>query len=332
MFGLVLFQSWLYATAREPTDFEQYQLELINRARSDPNAEVTRLSGETWGDMGSPATPDLNEGLAPGTINSAAKQPLAFNFDIIDAASDYSDVLLANDAFEHTFGGTNPQDRMEAAGFSFTPLPWGWAENLSVRGSTGPLPITATLLEEQHNGLFIDGDVPDRGHRVNLMHAALQQIGIGSRMGSDYDFFSTPDLNAVITTQDFAFVGGDPFLTGVAYNDFDVDSFYTPGIGEALSGLTVQAFDAGTTNLAGDTTTFGSGGYTLQLAAGNYDVRFVDSLGMFYDAGSVSIGSENVKLDAVNPQFVPEPESCLLLAIGLTALLLWRWRARRSAV
>lgn len=37
--------------AREPTDLEQYYLELVNRARANPNGEVTRLSGEIWGVM-----------------------------------------------------------------------------------------------------------------------------------------------------------------------------------------------------------------------------------------------------------------------------------------
>ena len=63
-----------------PTDAEQYVLELINRARALPNQEVTRLSGQTWGDDPSavpgtafrkPQTPDLNEGIPP----SRAKSP-----------------------------------------------------------------------------------------------------------------------------------------------------------------------------------------------------------------------------------------------------------------
>ena len=79
--------------ARPPTDFEQLQLELLNRARADPQAEVLRLSGMPWGDGGT-ATADLNEGLSPGTITPEPKQPLAFNLNLVDAASDYSDALI----------------------------------------------------------------------------------------------------------------------------------------------------------------------------------------------------------------------------------------------
>ena len=47
------------------TPHEQYLLELINRARSDPGAEAARLGIS------------LNQGLSPGTISGDAKQPLA---------------------------------------------------------------------------------------------------------------------------------------------------------------------------------------------------------------------------------------------------------------
>ena len=136
----------LFAVAL-PTDFEQYQLELVNRARANPPAEVTRLSGATWGDdpaqvpgtaFPRPQTPDLNEGLPAGTISPAAKQPLAFNTSLIQAARDYSQTLIDNNAFEHEFGGTTPQSRMQAAGYVFTPTS-GAGENLAAGGSTGPI-------------------------------------------------------------------------------------------------------------------------------------------------------------------------------------------------
>src|SRR4051794_36660045 len=70
-----------------PTDYEQYMLELLNRARSDPSAEAARLGIS------------LNEGLASGTITSTSKQPLAFNANLIDAARNHSTWMIANDTF-----------------------------------------------------------------------------------------------------------------------------------------------------------------------------------------------------------------------------------------
>ena len=49
-----------------PTAQELLDIALVNRARLDPAAEAA-LFGI-----------DLNEGLAPGTISAASKQPLAF--------------------------------------------------------------------------------------------------------------------------------------------------------------------------------------------------------------------------------------------------------------
>ena len=140
---LLLLFTWLAgvaAAATDPTAEEQYLLELINRMRWNPDAEVFRLWTETWGDTGSPATADLNEGITNNFLSDDMRQPLAFNRSIIQAARDYSTTLLNNNAFEHTFGGTTPQSRMEAAGYVFTPS-YSLAENLAFTGSTGPHPV-----------------------------------------------------------------------------------------------------------------------------------------------------------------------------------------------
>jgi len=303
------------AESREPTEFEQFMLELINRARANPNGEVTRLSALPWGDDGT-ATPDLNEGLVAGTISSAAKQPLAFNLLLIDAASDYADTLLANDAFDHEFAGTTPSSRMTVAGYSFDPPPAGSGENLAVTASSGPHPINAERIEDHHASLFVDRNVPGRGHRVNLMSPDFQEVGLGVRSAGDYGLFPGAP-NAVLTVQNFAFTNGNPFLTGVAYLDVDQDGFYTPDIGEPVGGLTVQAFEPGTSNSVGSTTTFASGGYSLRLAPGTYDVVFSGPGFQRLVAGFDFTGGQNVKLDAL----VPEPSGLVLLALGLVALL-----------
>jgi serralysin len=65
--------------ATEPTAQEQYMLELINRARLNPQAEADRSLGG-----------NLNEGLAPGTISTKPKQPLAFDLKLEQAAQGHS--------------------------------------------------------------------------------------------------------------------------------------------------------------------------------------------------------------------------------------------------
>ncbi len=311
------------SNARQPTEFEQFQLELINQARANPNAEVARLASDPrW-----EGVPNLNEGLASDTISSESKSPLAFNLSLIDAASDYSDTLLAQDAFGHTFGGTTPESRIISAGYPLAG-PSGTGENIAVSGSTASHPISRERVEDHHNGLFIDDGVDGRGHRVNLLDEDWREIGIGIREGFDYDALSIPNLNAVLTTQNFAFTGQPghgPYLTGVAYNDLDFDSFYTPGIGEALSGLAVDVFQVGTDTLVGSTTTYGSGGYAISVAEGVYDVLF-SGMGIQQIFTGLDLTSgQSVKLDAVNP--VPEPSVLMMLCgVGVVSVLVGRRR------
>ena len=84
-----------------PTAQEQYMLELINRMRLDPDGEVYRLRSMTWGDTGNPQPPDLNEGITSNLLTPESRQPLAFNDTIVQASRNYSQTLLANNAFQH---------------------------------------------------------------------------------------------------------------------------------------------------------------------------------------------------------------------------------------
>ena len=88
---------------------EQYFLELVNRARLDPLAEAA-LQGI-----------DLNAGLTPGTLDGSARQALASNSFLDLAAEGHSAWMLQTDIFSQTgAGGTDPGQRMTAAGYSFT--------------------------------------------------------------------------------------------------------------------------------------------------------------------------------------------------------------------
>jgi len=293
-----------------PTNYEQYQLELLNRARANPNAEVTRLSGMTWGDNPSlvpgtmypePQTPDLNEGLPAGTISAIAKPPLAFNLNLQTAARNYSQTLIANNAFTHTYNGTDPGSRMTAAGYSFTGA-YGYGENLAVSASSSSsFGISTSVCDQQHDSLFIDNNTTGRGHRINMMDASYREVGLGLAQGSNYTFLGPSTPYAVISTYDFAYSGTDanPFLTGVVYNDNVVhDSFYTPG--EGIGNVTITATPTGGGS-AYSTTTWSSGGYSLELPPGNYNVTATDP-GVYLpvNLGTVTIGSSNVKMDAVN--------------------------------
>ena len=280
-------------------------LEVINRMRLNPDGEVYRLRSMTWGDTGSPQPPDLNEGITSNFLTPESRQPLAFNAALVQSAFNYSQTLLANNDFQHDYGGTTPQTRMQAAGYVFSGS-WGWGENLALNYASYALPINASLVDAQYDGLFIDGNVSDRGHRRNLLDGDMQEIGIGIA-GTSSASYTPPGGSgtwyAVITTQDMAYSagssGGKAFLTGVAYSDTGtVNDFYDPG--EGLGNVTVTATPVGG-GTASSTTTWASGGYSLPLTPGAYNVVFSGSgLASPVTYANVAIGATNVELDAAS--------------------------------
>jgi hypothetical protein len=118
------------SSTTQPTAYDQYLLELINRGRANPTAEANRYGIS------------LNQGLPSGTISTAPKQPLAFSSALIASARGHSQWMIATNTFSHTGqGGSDPAQRMTAAGYTFV-APWTWAENIGWRGTTGSFSVT----------------------------------------------------------------------------------------------------------------------------------------------------------------------------------------------
>lgn len=192
-----------------PTAHEQLMLELVNRARSNPSAEAARLG------IG------LNDGLAPGTIDTQPKPPLALHPALIAAARAHTSWMLANDVFSHTgTGGSSSHDRMVAAGFDFSGF-WSSGENIAL-GQTSNTPKLTAQTIARHESLFRSAV-----HRVNICGTVTNRIGLGISIGEFEGW------NAVMVTQDFASSGTYPetLVTGVVYEDKDGDGFYDPGEG-----------------------------------------------------------------------------------------------------
>ena len=274
-----------------PTANEQYLVELINRGRANPTAEATRYGIA------------LNEGVPSNeTISTTPKQPLAINPFITDAARKHSQWMIDTDTFAHNettaSGTTDPGQRMTNAGYAFAGS-WTWGENIAWNGTTADSIDAVAGTAQLHSDLFIDKDYPDRGHRTNLMNGAFREIGPGVVTGSFQGY------TAVMGTEDFGTSGSSVFLTGVAYDDAAVkkDNFYTPG--EGLGGITVTATRT-TDNQIFSTTTWASGGYSLALPAGTYNVvGSGGAIGGNVTYGNVTIGTQNVKKDFTPAQADP---------------------------
>lgn len=277
------------------TAIEQLLLEMINRARLDPAGEAKRLGFS------------LNEGLRSGTLSSSAKQPLAPNDDLTDAARGHSQHMIAVDKFAHDgIGDSTVGGRMTSAGYSFTGA-WTRGENIAFNGTTGTLNANGFAIKNQ-NDLYIDKDYAGRGHRINILNDKFKEAGIGHATGT-YKIDGTSYKAAMLTT-DFAATGTDVFITGVTINDRNGNNFYD--LGEARSGVTVTVKDGDAT--AGRAVSSSAGGYAAAVDPGLGLVEVTFSGGGLSSPVSafVSVGSKNIKLDLASTSEVLSSANTIL--------------------
>ncbi|MEM9214476.1 MAG: CAP domain-containing protein [Cyanobacteria bacterium P01_F01_bin.150] len=299
----------------QPTAYEQYMVELINWIRANPTAATQRYNGPL------------------GNNTAIPKEPLAINLDLTDAAQGHSDDMLSRGFFSHTgSNGSSAIQRIEDTGFPLqtfrTPQNqlWSYGENISAK----PLedfnnPNADVTFQDIENHIYWaaagGGWWPSTGHRDTILREGYKEIGVGIANGpyarynnKSYSIatanFGTQDLDGIYNTQDL----DQSFLTGVAFNDqVRDDDFYTPG--EGLAGVNIRAIRQ-SDNQSFTTQTFGSGGYSLALDAGTYQVTFSGGRLANSVTETVQIGSQNVKLDldtdergiVTDPNPTPSPD------------------------
>jgi len=255
-----------------PNTSEQYLLELVNRARANPTAEAARFGI------------DLNQGLTPGTITNAPKPPLAFHWQLNNAARAHSQWMLDTDTFSHIgVGGSWPGHRMANAGYPFSGS-WAWGENIAL-DSTAGTPHLKDMTISSYEGWFLSA-----GHRHNIMSPEYDEIGIGLVIGQ----FQT--LNALAATENFARSDGTPgpLLVGVVYNDINGNNFYD--VGEGVADVSVHVLGG-----AYYTVTSSSGGFAVpyDMGGGAGDIEVTFSGGALETPVQTTVvgTGENVKLD-----------------------------------
>jgi uncharacterized protein YkwD len=317
LFVLALASSALAQTQYQignPTNEQQYMLELINRARANGEAEAARLQGSD----NPPFSGGLQEGPPtianePWTINNV-NQPLSWNVQLFNAANAHATNLNNGDQFfsgqnPHTFGGPNPQQRIAAAGYpdgfqtqyngpttqsGFVPGPENIATQVTSGGGGGSNPFTGAKLIagvlKAHNDLFTDTTVPGRGHRSTTMLAFWREIGIGISTGTDNGNGTT--WQSLYIVQNFGTqTSNTPFITGVVYNDANGNGFYDPG--EGIGGVRVDV--AGSSFFAISTA---SGGYSVPVPGnGSYTITFSGGGQPTRQVNATIAGNLNSKVD-----------------------------------
>lgn len=246
---------------------EQYGIELINRARLDPLAEVARYGIS------------LNQGLAGGTITATAKQVLTPYQTLFVSAERHSQWMIDTDTFSHTgAGGSDPGQRMTDAGYVFSGG-WSWGENLAYASLNAGRSVNS-VINIHHQTLMLSP-----GHRVNILRDSFREIGYSQVTG---DFKGTPGS---MVTENFAHRSAYAYVTGVAYTDRDGNDFYS--IGEGVSGIRFAVAGGAATATAG------AGGYGVrasQVSSVTVEIGTGGAIGTV----KLNLSAGNVKLDLVN--------------------------------
>ena len=256
-------------TGSTPDAHEQLMVELINRARLDPTAEIA-LSGD---------------GIAPG-LSSEPVQALAVVPELDTAAQAHSTDMEVNDYFAHNSqNGDSPFDRMRDAGYNFRSagenISWSSRNEYSERAITG-----------HHERLWASD-----GHQSNILNAGFSEIGVGYASGASGNYL----------TQNFG-DRGVVYLTGVVIDDADGDLFYDVGEGQGEVRITAyndetavgtSTWDAGGYSLALD-----PGTYTVVFEGGDLDGSFVTEVTIGTENVKLDVIEDR---DAVQDTPAPEP-------------------------
>lgn len=314
----------------EPTGEEQLYLELINRARANPQAEVERLITHP--------DPSIRETYAYFGVNLQALRaefasigpmpPIAMNGFLLKEARKHS-----RDQFDHGYqghedpGGKSPQQRV---------IDSGYPGNLAGEN----IYVAALSVEHGHAGFEVEwghgpnGMLYDRRHR-NAIHGGIRDVGVGIYQGQKV--VNGEVFGPQVITQTF----GNPTerlprVTGVAYYDLTGNGFYDPG--EGIGGISVEIPTANWRGLTAD-----SGGYTVPVPRvdGPLEVRFI-APGLNVTKGATIVSAQSVKVDLIPPYEPPSVNGPALPALerenrytftptgGATAYE-WRWNPRKPA-
>jgi uncharacterized protein YkwD len=274
-----------------PTDQQQYMLQLLNEARTNPAAAAAQITSAAN------LTPDIQATLnyynvnlsqVEQTIANATPQPpVAWSSALASSAQSQSQYEADNQTQTHSgANGSTTVQRMEAAGYS---NPTSNGENTYAYASS---------VMESMQAFLMDWGVPTDGHRINIQQPgvapqnAYTSVGIGMVQTSG----SNPSFGPIVFTQDFGSQANTPAqVVGVAYNDPAGTGFYQPGAG--VGGVQIDAVNL-KTGAVSSVQTWASGGYELSLAPGQY--RLIASLNdAVIQTSTVTVSDVNIEQDFV---------------------------------
>ena len=265
--------TWSYG---DPTPEEQLMLELINRARADPERERQRLgvSASEW-----PVY--------------APQPPLVMSTRLLQAARGHAEDMHDRGYFSHLNpDGVNANGRLRAAGYPLAAQFGGddvnQVENIAAGYATARIANDELMIDE--------GTVPPNHRRLILADSSFwernDEIGVGIHRGNKgYGSYYAQEI-----AHDDDPV---PHVLGVVYRDNNENGYYD--VREGIGGVRIATADG-----AYSTTTASAGGYGFRAdVPGSYVLRATgpDFEGAF--EVPLVVGVANVKVDFVLDQIPP---------------------------
>jgi uncharacterized protein YkwD len=297
-----------------PTAQEQELLELINRMRQYPQAELQILL-----DAADPTKqsydPAIKKALDDFKVNintlktqwstlTKAVAPVAWSNELNQSSENHNQAMIKYDEQSHHVGA-----EYDASGKLIKELEPDLAKRLTdanyqYKFAEENIYAYGRYVLHTHAGFAIDwGNNPDgsgiqdpAGHRDAILSNLVREVGISLTPENNPD----TQVGPLVVTQNFgdrSALDKKAWLLGVAFQDLNKDGWYQAG--EGLTDVSVKITGIDGTNFNDTINVAGAGGYQELLNPGKYRVDFVRD-GKTVGTQTTSIDSKapsNIKLD-----------------------------------
>jgi Domain of unknown function (DUF4114)/SdrD B-like domain len=275
----------------QPTANEQELLELMNRMRLNPGAELALLLDTTDG--------NVQYGLDYYGIDRAllaaqwsklkAIAPLAWSSELNVSANGHNLTTIAQKQQAHVLPGElSVQARIAEAGYQATLF----GENVYAASQSVLFTHTGLAIDWGKSASTIGGIQTPALHRENMMSKLITEVGI-----SAIEDQSSAPIGPMVVTEDFgtrAALSGKAWLVGVAFQDTNSNGWYNAG--EGLSDVSVKITGINGTHFSDTITVGAAGGYQELLDPGQYQVDFSEN--------DQQLASQTTTIDARQPSNV----------------------------
>jgi hypothetical protein len=256
----------------QPTANEQELLELMNRMRLNPGAELALLLDTTDGNVqyGLDYYGIDRVALAAQWSKLKAVAPLAWSSELNVSANGHNLATIAQKQQAHVLPGElSVQARIAQAGYQATLF----GENVYAASQSVLFTHAGLAIDWGKGANTIGGIQTPALHRENMMSKLITEVGI-----SAIEDHSSAPIGPMVVTEDFgtrAALNGKAWLLGVAFEDTNNNGWYNAG--EGLSDVSVKITGINGTNFSDTITVSQAGGYQQLLDPGQYQVDFSEN-------------------------------------------------------